>query len=261
MRFLNIAIAGNEFGVKQTYRIFPKEVVKCIIAPSIRPHLFEPIRIFSESHNTDFLIQPKFGSEEYVQFVDKILALKIDLLITNNYSMIIRPDLLKLLGGNAINVHWAMLPMNRGCNPVNWPVIKGESKSGITLHYMDDGLDSGDIIAQREVPIFFEDTWVSLKNRLAFESESFLQEALGSFIRDKSSRIKQDETLATFNNRLYPHSPRINFIQMSDLDIYNLIRGQVAPLQGAFVEKSGRKIYFNEFVPFERIKDLREKYS
>lgn len=260
MQFLNIAIAGNEFGVKQSFKLIPNEAVKCFIAPSIRPHLFEPIRAFAESHKVEFLIQPKFGSNGYAQFIERLVSLQIDLLITNNYSMIIRPDILKILQGNAINVHWALLPKNRGCNPVNWPVIKGESETGITLHYMDDGLDSGDIIGQCVVPIYFEDTWVKLKERLSVESENFLQKALVNFINGKSERHKQDDTIATFNNRLHPYSPRIDFNKMSDVEIYNLIRGQVSPLKGAFVEQNGIKIHFNEFIPLNGISELRTRY-
>lgn len=256
-----IAIAGNEFGVIQSYNLLPKELIKCVIAPVIRPHLHDPLRNFAKKRGLDFLIQEKFESTNYSSFIETFRSLEIDLLVTNNYSMIVRPDLLSMLNRNAINVHWALLPKNRGCNPVNWQIIKGEEKAGITLHFIDEGLDSGDIIAQQEVPIFFNDTWVDLKNRLAHASEEFLKVALGRFLESKFERIPQALNQVTFNNRLYPESPKIDFERMSDLEVYNLIRGQVSPLRGAFVEKNGERIYFDQFVPFDRIVELRKIYS
>ena len=74
--------------------------------------------------------------------------------------------MLKLFNYNCINVHWALLPKNRGANPTQWAIIKGEDRTGVTIHYMDESLDSGDIISQKELNIAVENTWVDVNDKL-----------------------------------------------------------------------------------------------
>ena len=86
-------------------------------------------------------------------------------ILVHSYSMILRPDVLSLVDYDALNIH-AALPRNRGPNPVQWALIHDEAETGVTLHYLDDGLDTGDIVAQERIGISDADTWVTLSKRL-----------------------------------------------------------------------------------------------
>ena len=80
-------------------------------------------------------------------------------MICNSFSLILREDLLEKINYNAINIHSSLLPKNRGPNPIQWAILI-DKKTGLTIHFIDDGIDTGDIIFQKEVNIDFDDTWV-----------------------------------------------------------------------------------------------------
>lgn len=256
--FSSIAVAGDTFGINQLLDHLPHFNVKCIIAASMRPQYISELNETAASMDIPILIQPPYKSGNYEDFVTSSRDLNIDLLIANSYSMLIRKDILKLVNYNAVNVHWALLPRNRGPNPVQWSIIHGEKSTGVTVHYLDDGIDSGDIIAQKEVGIEFTDTWLSLKEKLITASDELLRECLPSIIASENSRTKQDEAEATQNPRLNPDSPRIDLETMSDADIYNLIRAQIAPLQGAYLEIRGAKQHFRNFISYKEIPQIRD---
>lgn len=260
-KFRRIAIFGDDYGVEQLLRYVPKELVKCVVAASIRPEYIPRTAELAHCIGSRLLIQPVFESQDYPAVADNIGELKIDLLLCNSYSMVIREDVLRSVGYNAINIHWALLPKNRGPNPVQWAVIKGEAETGVTAHYMQNGIDAGDIIARKAVEIGFEDTWVDVWKKLSEKAEELLRDEIPGVIAGLNGRIRQDESLATSNKRLTEDFPRIDFVAMSDEEVYNLIRAQVKPLKGAFIEHDGERLYFSEFVKYKDIGKLRKKYG
>ena len=264
MKFDRILLFGTSKGILQLLRIIPLERIVGIVAPSIRANEVETIRnIVKEiDRPIQFLIQPTFNSSEYALFLDQIISMNINSIVSNAYSMIIRPCILELCHYNAINIHWSLLPSNRGPNPVQWSLIKGESKTGVTIHYMDDGIDTGDIIAASEVIIEGNDTWVSLSEKLYNISEELFSKTFNSLIYDRNvRRYKQDELKASTNFRLSPQYPEINFLRMSDTEIFNLIRAQVHPLSGAFIRSGQELLYFKNYIDFETVKQLRKQYG
>lgn len=264
MKFNRILLFGTSNGILQLLRTLPLERVVGIVAPSIRADEVVSIKkIVKEIERPiKFLIQPVFNSSEYALFLDQIVSMNIDSIVSNSYSMIIRPSILELCHYNAINIHWSLLPSNRGPNPVQWALIKGELKTGVTMHYMDDGIDTGDIIAVSEVTIEESDTWVSLSEKLYNVSEELIRKTFDLLIDGRSvERYKQDELKASTNFRLTPQYPEINFSRMSDKEIFNLIRAQVYPLSGAFIRSEQEILYFKDYIDFETVKQLRKQYG
>src|SRR6185369_6668286 len=92
-------------------------------------------------------------------------------------------------------------------------------------------------------------------------ARKLISEKVDDLVAGNYVRQKQDEKIATTNYRLNQDSPLINFDSMSDLQIYNLIRGQVHPLKGAYVIKNGERTHFDKFIPLEKIEELRKLYS
>ncbi|MEK7448141.1 MAG: formyltransferase family protein [Planctomycetota bacterium] len=260
-KYKQIVLVGDTVGILLLMKYAPQASITGIIAAGVRPQYINELSELSKNLGIRFLIQPEFKTNRYSGFLTGFKKLNADLLICNSYSMVIREDILKLINYNAVNVHWALLPKNRGPNPVQWAIIKEESQTGVTVHYMNDGIDSGDIIAQKAVPIDFKDTWCALSNKLSAATEDLLEEEIPRILTGVNKRFPQDNSQATRNTRLRPESPRIDFKVMTDMEIYNLIRAQVKPLKGAYLEHNGEKVYFPEFIEHEKVKELRKKYA
>jgi methionyl-tRNA formyltransferase len=259
--YKRIALVGDTFGITQLLNTIPAEWISCLIAASIRPAYIEDLQKIGKRLGIPVLVQPRCKTDRYQVFLDTIKGFEIELLLCNSYAMMIGKDILNAVAYNAVNIHWALLPQNRGPNPIQWAIIKGEEKTGVTMHYMDTGFDTGDVIAQDEVEIAFEDTWIDVKGKLIQASESLLKEQIPAIVRGSNLRLPQDEKLATRNNRLTEKSPLIHFEKMNDKQIYNLIRAQVHPLKGAYLLQNNQLIRFSEWVPFHKISQLRNQYG
>lgn len=260
--YKNIVIVGDEFGIPLLLEKVPIELIKCVIVSGIRKKSHSIIFKLCKRFNIDFLVQPKYNSSDYAKFLQNFNSYKFDLLICNSYSLILREDLLEKINYNAINIHSSLLPKNRGPNPIQWAIINGDEKTGVTIHFIDDGIDTGDIIFQKEVKIDFDDTWVSLSQKISKKTIEIVYEFIPIILTEKKlKRSQQLHKKTEGNKRLKQDSPYINFDKMDDLKIYNMIRAQVAPLKGAFVNYKNKKIYFDKFIDYEQIKFLRKNYS
>jgi UDP-4-amino-4-deoxy-L-arabinose formyltransferase/UDP-glucuronic acid dehydrogenase (UDP-4-keto-hexauronic acid decarboxylating) len=261
MKFTKVLVVGDELGIPVLIKTIPRECIAGILVASIRESSIPIAKKFSEDYRIPFYIQPKYNSSDYFEFVKYIEKVKFDILFCYSYSMIIREEILSLVEGNAFNVHGALLPKNRGPNPVQWSIIHGESKTGVTLHYMDTGIDSGDIVSQKEISILPEDTWISLFEKIKIASGDLINENIESVLSGTNKRFPQKKEEATINTRLNADSPLLDFKNMDNLTIYNWIRAQVSPLGGAYILRNNERIHFPNFLSLEEIEDLRGKYA
>ena len=260
-RFERVVLVGDSYGLPMLLDALEPKIVCCLIPAQIRQNDLAKVENLASQYDIPLLIQPRSGTDEYPAFVDALRKLMPDILVCNSYSMIIRPDILNLVSGNAINVHAALLPKNRGPNPIQWAIIKDESETGVTLHYMDETIDAGDIISQAKMAIHEDDTWVSLRDRLSVVTRELLAKQLPLVLLGTNGRQKQDEASASINSRLTPESPKIEFDKMDDRKIFNLIRAQVHPLRGAYVESERGREYFSSYLPLASIPELRRHFE
>ena len=215
---------------------------------------------YSKEHT--ILIQPKFKDKiAYKKFLLKLKQKKAEILLCCSYSLIIREDVRKMFNNHCYNIHGALLPQNRGVNPIQWAIIKGEREAGVTLHKIEEGIDSGPIVAQRHFRINKTDTWVTLFEKLTQETHLLLRENLPKLILGDIKPKRQDEANATVNHRLNEDSPFIDFKTMTNHQIYNLIRAQVHPLKGAYIIDQNQKTHFNHIMSIQEIQNLRRKYE
>jgi methionyl-tRNA formyltransferase len=256
-----VALAGDADGIPDLLRNVPVDRVACLIAASRRPQYLDALSKLAVRIGKPLLIQPAATDLQYRDFVSGFESARIDFLICNSYSMLLPPDLLSRIEYRAINVHAALLPRNRGPNPIQWAIIRGEERTGVTLHFMSDRFDEGDIVAQRPVDILPSDTWVSLSLRMKTAAAALLQSEVPAILRGKFSRITQNSALATRNPRLNANSPRIDFDKMSDQEVCNLIRAQVAPLEGAYLDLGERRIRFPQMLSLKEVAALRQQYG
>lgn len=254
---MKIIIFGDIYGISRLLKYLPVKVVKAIVAAEIRPQYLQELKIIADKLRLPLLIQPKWKTIEYDTFKKQIAAQQVDLIMVNSYSMIIRDDVLALSRLGGLNIHGALLPRNRGCNPIQWAIIKGEMETGVTLHQIDSGLDTGPIVDQRAIPILFEDSWTDVRKKLEQLTDELIASNLKSILSEKWTAISQDHERATIGRR---RTSEDGFFNWSDrlIDIYNKIRALLPPLPPAFyINKSGDKIVMDSFRTVWQLSDLK----
>lgn len=127
------------------------------------------------------------------EFIDWMERYKPDLLVSMSFNQILKADILASVKEGFINCHAGALPFYRGRNPLNWALINGENSFGITVHYVDEGIDTGDIVVQKHYPITMEDTYASLLKLAIYECAEVLFLALKQIALGTVKRIKQEE--------------------------------------------------------------------
>lgn len=175
-------------------------------------------------------------------FLDLIRGLAPDLILSFYYRRLLSKELLAIPRLGGINLHGSLLPKYRGRSPVNWVLVNGESETGVTLHYMVEKADAGDIIAQRSVPIDMEDTALSLFHKLTKAAVQLLKETYPQIRTGTAPRIPQDLQLATIFGGRRPEDGEIKW-EGSALAVYNLVRAVTHPYPGAFTFRNGKKLF------------------
>lgn len=176
------------------------------------------------------ILQPEKlrASEE----LSEIIQMKPDLIVTAAYGQILPKELLESPRLGCINVHASLLPKYRGGAPIHQAVIDGESETGVTIMYMVEKLDAGDIISQTTVPITDEDNTGILFEKLSSAGTELLKATLPSIIDGTNERIPQDERFVSFASNISREQEKIDWTK-SGTDIFNQIRG-LYPWPGAY---------------------------
>ncbi|MNB81637.1 Methionyl-tRNA formyltransferase [compost metagenome] len=160
-----------------------------------------------------------------------------DLIVTAAYGQILPKSVLDLPPNGCVNVHGSLLPKYRGGAPIQRCIINGEKVTGVTLMYMAEGLDTGDMISRVEVPIGDEDTAGDLFDKLSTAGCDLLKSEMPRLAEGRVDAVKQDDNEATYAPNLSRDDERIDWTAGS-LDIFNRIRGLV-PFSGAFTLWNG----------------------
>lgn len=184
------------------------------------------------------VIQPeKLRDSEALQ---QIIALQPDLIVTAAFGQILPATLLETPRLGCINVHASLLPKYRGGAPIHQAVIDGEKETGVTIMYMVEKLDAGDMISQRAIPIETQDHTGLLFDKLSLVGRDLLKETLPSIIDGTNQRVVQDESQVTFASNISREQERINWAHTAD-QVYNLIRG-LHPWPTAYTTLQGHNV-------------------
>lgn len=135
-------------------------------------------------------LSSNINSEAYIALIEKY---QIDLLVSMSFNQIFKEEILKSVPMGVINCHAGKLPFYRGRNILNWALINDEKEFGITVHYVDQGIDTGDIILQRTYPITDEDNYDTLLRTAYRECPNILYDAIKVIQEDRVSRKKQKD--------------------------------------------------------------------
>ncbi|MCQ2377928.1 MAG: bifunctional UDP-4-amino-4-deoxy-L-arabinose formyltransferase/UDP-glucuronic acid oxidase ArnA [Victivallaceae bacterium] len=181
-------------------------------------------------------------------WVKRIAGMKPDFLFSFYYRNIVRSELLAIPRLGALNLHGSLLPKYRGRVPINWAIINGETESGVTLHYMTEAVDAGDIVDQEKVEISPRETAKSLFDKSVAAARKMLARALPLLAAGKAKRIMQNEDDATLFHGRKPADGEIQWSK-SAVEIDRLVRGVTKPYPGAFSFLGDRKCFFWETEP------------
>jgi methionyl-tRNA formyltransferase len=173
-------------------------------------------------------------------FYEELSGFKPDIIIVVAYGKIVPLSILRLPPAGCVNVHASLLPQYRGAAPIQWALINGEEKTGITTMLMDEGLDTGDMLLTEEVAIDDEDNAYTLSQRLSQVGASLLVETLKGMQNSMLKPVPQ-RGKASFAPPLKKENGRINW-SLSARDIFNLIRGTF-PWPGAYCYLNGEKLH------------------
>lgn len=203
--------------------------------------IYSPCKKLAIENNIE-VFQPERINDDYL----KILAKKPDIIITCAYGQIIPEELLNYPRYGCINVHASLLPKLRGGAPIHHAIMDGYKETGVTIMYMDNKMDNGDIISQEKIEIDDNIILDELYNKLSIMGSNLLLNTLPSIINGTNNRIKQNTDEVTFGYNITKEEEHIDFNDIIN-NVYNKIRG-LSSVPGAYtiIDNKRMKVYMSE---------------
>ena len=199
--------------------------------------IFSPVKQLAIEHDIPVLQPQKASSEESVA---EIAAFKPDIIVVAAYGQILKSNLLELPPFRCINVHASLLPKYRGASPIQWAVINGEKETGISIMYMEKGLDTGDVILQRSLELAEDETAGSLHDRLGELAGPVLLDALSLLESGNAHPVPQDDSQSTYVSVIDKKMGELDFSRTSQ-ELEKLVRGLI-PWPGAYTFINGKML-------------------
>lgn len=157
------------------------------------------------------------------EFLEEIRQFNADVIVVSAFGRILKKDILNLFPYGVINIHGSLLPAYRGASPMNAVLHDGCSETGITIMYMNEGMDEGDILKEEAIPIGENETFDSLMPRMGKLGGKLITECLDLLAENRAPRIKQKDAEATYCELLTRDDERIDW-NFPGLDIHNQVR-------------------------------------
>jgi len=202
-----------------------------------RQYMAPPVKELAEKSGLAVIQPERVRNEDFLQY---FRAAAPDLVVLVAFGQILPKEIIEGPPRGCINVHPSLLPKYRGAAPINWALIRGERKTGVTIMQMDEGVDSGDILLQEETDIGPDENYAMLHDRLAKQGASLLFKAVMAIEHGESQRRPQDQSAATFAPRIKQEDTVIRW-DSRGADIVNFIRG-LAPVPCAVTALDGRQM-------------------
>ncbi|MEG0364592.1 MAG: methionyl-tRNA formyltransferase [Erysipelotrichales bacterium] len=185
-----------------------------------------------------------YGFNNINEHFDLIKELNPDLILTCAFGQKLGKEILEFPPLKCINVHASLLPKYRGGAPIHYAVMSGDKKSGNTIMYMEESLDTGDMLAVSEVPILVDDTTSDLSDKLMVNGAQLVLDIIDDILEDNLSATKQDHENATYSPNISREQEYIDFNRDIDV-VYNHIRGLLS-IPGCFSYINDKSIKFHK---------------
>lgn len=234
-RCLQVLLAGHvEVPLVVTHEDAPGETI-----------WFDSVAALARTHDIP-VITPEDPNEPDV--IERINRLAPDFFFSFYYRRMLKPALLQLPARGALNMHGSLLPKYRGRVPVNWAVIRGETETGASLHYMTAKPDQGDLVDQFAVPILPDDRAIDVFRKVTVAAELVLHRSLPQLAAGTAPRTPQDLARGSYFGGRCAEDGRIDW-RRSAASIHNLVRGVAPPYPGAFCTLNGHRLRVLRTVP------------
>jgi methionyl-tRNA formyltransferase len=214
--------------------------VSTVVVPANRSGAaIDLLRDAAARSEVPILVQPP--RRAIAPFVETLGSVRPDLIVVCSYSMMLPPTVLAVPPKGAVNVHGGLLPHYRGGHVTQWAIINAEREFGVTLHYMDDGVDTGPVIGEWRFALDETDDAYSVGTKLREAGSQLLTTWWPRLIDGTAPRVPQDESRAKYWPLRMPEEGRIAWT-MSAPDICRLVRALCANSPGAYLELPERRI-------------------
>jgi methionyl-tRNA formyltransferase len=172
-----------------------------------------------------------------------------DLLFCVGWTQLLKKDVLDLPRLGCLGFHASRLPAYRGRAPVNWAIINGERQTGNTLMFLDEGVDTGDILAQRTFPIEDHDTCATVYEKVARSEDEMIREVMSLIHEGRMPRRPQDHAAATVMPRRRPGDGIVDWTRTTK-QLHDWVRALTHPYPGAFTTLEGRRVWIWKASPW-----------
>lgn len=213
--------------------------------------IYSPVKQFGLDNDIE-VIQPKRMKDEEV--IAKIKEINPDLIIVVAYGKILPKEIIDIPKYGIINVHSSLLPKYRGASPIHSAILNGDKESGVSIMYIEEGLDSGDVILKETCEITEDDTLGTLHDRLKELGAIGLEKALKLIEAEEVKAEKQDDSKATFVRPITKEQAKIDWNSTKEV-IFNQIRG-LNPFPGAYTHNEK-----NENIKIYKSEKLEKEYD
>ncbi len=205
-----------------------------------------PVKAVAEKHGITVYTPKTLRDESFLQILDTEAP---DIIAVVAYGKILPKAVLEHPKYGCINLHVSLLPKYRGAAPMQRAIMEGEEETGVTVMYMAEGLDTGDILAVEKFGIGPEDDFETIHDRSALIGGELLSKILPKIEKGEVERIKQDDSLATYAKKVEKADCKLDFtLSAKKLDF--IIRG-VTPIPGAFAYLNGKMLKINKAFPIK----------
>lgn len=213
--------------------------------------IYSPVKQFGLDNDIE-VIQPKRMKDEEV--IAKIKEINPDLIVVVAYGKILPKEIIDIPKYGIINVHSSLLPKYRGASPIHSAILNGDKESGVSIMYIEEGLDSGDVILKETCEITEDDTLGTLHDRLKELGAIGLEKALKLIEAEEVKAEKQDDSKATFVKPITKEQAKIDWNNAKEV-IFNQIRG-LNPFPGAYTHNEK-----NENIKIYKSEKLEKEYD
>jgi methionyl-tRNA formyltransferase len=196
-----------------------------------------PVKVLAEQNGISVLQFDKIKSSEGVA---ALKALAPDMIVTAAFGQILSKEILDIPPLGCLNVHASLLPKYRGAAPIQWAIINGETRTGVTIMYMNEGLDTGDMIMSSAVEIGKDMTGGELYEQLAELGAELLIQTIENILSGNARRVTQDEAQSSYYPPLNKALAEVDWTKSAQ-DIHNLVRA-LDPIMGGIAHMGGETI-------------------
>lgn len=217
--------------------------IEAVITQPDRPRgrggkvFFTPVKEAALAHGLPILQPARINEPEAVA---EIAALAPDILVVVAFGQLLKKPLLELAPFGAVNIHGSLLPYYRGAAPIHWAIINGEKETGVTIMYMDEGMDTGDMIASMQMPIFDNYNVGDVYARLSEMGAELLCQVLRDMEAGIVKRTPQNHAVATYAPLLKKEHEEIHWEKTAE-EVHNHIRGMY-PFPTVYTIYQGKRL-------------------